>query len=256
MNAVLQNKLFISTRPEGQSDELKHLLETEGAALVEMPLIEIRQLKLNTEDKILVSNLDQFQWLILTSPNGVRCFFNILKELEITVLPENIQIAVIGRKTEKILNYFGYQAAFVNPGNTGEDFAAAFIQKIKDTQPKILFALGTLARTLIQDELSAFAQCTRINVYETVIPESFDKKALELIQNDQYEMLIFTSPSAIQNFMTINNNIPAENIRIACIGEVTAREAKKQGIPPLVVAEDASAKGIVQSIIQSYSNNF
>ena len=130
-----------------------------------------------------------------------------------------------------------------------------FIQKIKNDshQPRILLALGNLARTVIQDELDNFADCTRVNVYETTVPDSLDKKMVQLIKDNRYEILIFTNPSAIQNFMKLIHNIPAENIRVACIGKTTAGEARKLGIQPLVVAEDASAQGIVDSIIQFYS---
>lgn len=255
MNTPLTNKLFVSTRPEGQSEELNRLLETAGAEVIEMPLIKIRPAKLSVQENALINRLEQFQWLILTSSNGVRSFFEILKEKGIMSLPGNLQIAVIGKKTEKVLASFGYSAAFVNPGNTGEDFAAAFTQKIQNEtpQPQILLALGNLARTVIQDELSKYAHCFRIDVYETTAPDSTDEKTIRLIKENRYEMLIFTSPSAIQNFMKRINNIPAKNIRVACIGEITALEAQKQGIQPLVVAKDASAQGIVDSIIQFYS---
>ena len=257
MTAKLQNKLFISTRPKGQSDDLKHLLAAEGAALLEMPMIEIRYRKPDENEKRLFKNTDQFNWLIFTSPNGVKSFFSILKELEIKTLPVGIQVAVVGKKTEKVLQTFGYKAAFVNPGNTGEELAAALLQKLKDEKekPKVLLVLGNLARNVIQDKLSPVADCTRVDVYETVAPEITNNEALEIIRNNNYEMLIATSPSTIQNFMKLNTNIPAANIRFACIGEITAREAIKQGFPPLVVAKDASAEGIVQSIIQSYSKN-
>lgn len=255
MNTPLKNKLFISTRPKRQSDELNRLLEAAGAETVEMPLIEIRPAQLTVQDSALFDELEKFQWLIFTSPNGVRNFFEMLKQKKIPILPVTLQIAVIGKKTEKVLAAFGYSPAFVNPGNTGEDFAEAFIQKIKSDshQPRILLALGNLARTVIQDELSTFADCTRVNIYETTIPDSLNEKTVQRIRDNRYEMLIFTSPSAIQNFMKLIHNIPAENIRLACIGETTASEARKQGFQPLVVAEDASAQGIVDSIIQSYS---
>ena len=255
MKTPLKNKLFISTRPKGQSNELNHLLKNAGAETIDMPLIEIKTAVLTNHESILFNEMEKFQWLIFTSPNGVRNFFEILNEKKIPILPITIQIAVIGKKTENVLASFGYSPAFVNPGNTGEDFVKAFIQKIKNisNQPRILLALGNLARTIIQDELSDYADCTRVNVYETAIPDSLEKKTVQRIKDNRYEMLIFTSPSAIQNFMTLINNIPDENIRLACIGETTAREARKQGIQPLVVAEDASAKGIVDSIIQYYS---
>lgn len=255
MNTPLKNKLFISTRPKGQSDELNRLLETAGAKTMEMPLIKIRPAVLTVQESALFDELEKFQWLVFTSPNGVRNFFEILKQKEIPVLPRTLQIAVIGQKTEKVLATFGYSPAFVNPGNTGEDFAEAFIQNIKkdSSRLRILLALGNLARTIIQDELINFADCFRVNVYETATPYSLDEKTVQRIKDNRYGMLIFTSPSAIQNFMKLIHHIPAENIRLACIGETTASEARKQGIQPLVVAEDASAQGIVDSIIQFYS---
>jgi len=255
MSAVLQNKLFVSTRPQGQSDELKRLFEAEGAQLVELPLIKIKPLELSKDETAILKSLNRFDWLILTSPNGVRSFFNSLKEHGIESLPASLQIGVIGKKTQKVLSTFGYEPAFVNPGNTAEEFVAAFIPQIenKSEKPQILLALGNLARKLIQDELKEHATCTSINVYETVMPDSTDEKTLQLIRENRYEMLIFTSPSTIQNFMKLHLNTPAEDLRIACIGEITAREAKNQGISPMVVAEDASAQGIVDAIINHYS---
>ncbi|WP_167611276.1 uroporphyrinogen-III synthase [Maribellus sediminis] len=252
---MLQNKLFISTRPQGQSDELKRLFEAEGAQLLELPLIRIKPLELSKDDSLIFDTLNRFDWLILTSPNGVRSFFESLKEKGIDSLTAGIQIGVIGKKTQKVLNTFGYKPAFVNPGNTAEEFVAAFIPKIQNCseKPQILLALGNLARTVIQDELKEYATCTRINVYETVMPDYTDEKTLQLIRENRYEMLIFTSPSTIQNFMKLHLNIPAEDVRIACIGDITAHEAKNRGITPLVVAEDASAQGIVDAIIHYYS---
>lgn len=255
MKTPLKNKLFISTRPKEQAGELKHLLEEAGADVLDMPLIDVRRAKPTNQETGLLDAMEQFQWLILTSPNGMRYFFQILEERGVSQLPDKLQVAVIGRKTEEVLASFGYSAAFVNPGNTAEDFVAAFIAKIENEshRPRILLALGNLARTVIQDELNRYAECLRVNVYETVFPDWMDEKIVQRIRDNHYEMLIFTSPSAIQNFMKQVNNIPAENIRLACIGEITASEARKQGFQPLVVAKDASAQGIVDSIIQYYS---
>ena len=257
MSALLQNKLFISTRPNGQSDELKRLFLKEGARLLEMPLIEIQTIQPDEKAKDLLKKLDLFQWLIFTSPNGVRSFFSILKDERIEI-STNFQIAMIGKKTKKTVEAFGFDVAFLNPGNTAEEFVPAFIQELKNNteKPNVLLLLGNLARTFIQDELSNVANCTRIDVYKTLAPKDINEESMDLIRKNCYEMLIFTSPSTIQNFMKLNTNVPAANIRCACIGEITANEAKKQGITNLVVAEDASATGIVQSIIQSYSKNF
>lgn len=254
MSQPLKNRVFISTRPEGQSHELAQLLADAGAETIEMPLIKIQPAELSAEVKKWLANLEDFEWLVFTSPNGVRYFFENLGNQKI---PGSLRIAVVGSKTEKTVNQYGYQAAFVNPGNTGEDFAEAFIQIIKgeETKPKVLLALGNLARNVIQNKLNKDANCFRINVYETVSPESVDENVLEKINKKKYSMIIFTSPSGIENFLKLTADIDTKTLRIACIGEITARSAKNNGIEPVVVASEATAKGLVQSIIQFYKQN-
>ena len=255
MTLPLQNKLFISTRPADTSGELKRLLNEAGATLLEFPLIEIKAATLSSEEKKQFSRLEQFQWMILTSPNGVRYFFEILKEVTGNQnLPQNLQIAVIGEKTQKTLAEFGYSAAFINPGSTAEDFAEPFARQIitAKTKPKIVLPLGNLARTVIEDHLEKLADYTRINIYQTEMPENVDKTIAEQIENEKYDMLIFTSPSGIQNFLKLFPNQKNKNIRMACIGEITANMAREKGFYPLAMAQNSSAAGLVDSILNYY----
>jgi uroporphyrinogen-III synthase len=255
MTLPLQNKLFISTRPAGSSDELNRLLLEAGASLLEFPLIEIKAATLSSEEKQLFFQLDQFQWLILTSPNGVRYFFEILQEVTGTQkLPESLQIAVIGEKTGKTLEKYGYNPTFVNPGSTAEDFAEPFARHIatKNLKPKVVLPLGNLARNVIQEHLEKLADCIRINIYRTEMPEYVDKTIAEKIENNHYDMLIFTSPSGIHHFTELFPKGNKNSIRLACIGNTTANAARKKGMLPLVVAKNSSSAGIVESILNYY----
>jgi uroporphyrinogen-III synthase len=255
MNRFLQDKVFISTRPKSESKELAELFSNAGATLLEFPMIQIQAATLSENEKEYFKGLAEFQWLIFTSPNGVRYFFKNLMEIQSnTNLPEALQIAVIGNKTEKTLNEFGFSASFKNAGYTGEDFAESFIPKLKDddTKPNILLLLGNIARTVIQDKIAEYATCTRINVYQTTKPDSFGKQVLKQIENDNYALLIFTSPSGINNFLSLSNTIQKEDIRIACIGETTAREARKNDITPKVIAKKSTTLGLFESISNFY----
>jgi uroporphyrinogen-III synthase len=80
MTLPLKKKIFISTRPESQHDELTKLLTAAGASIIRWPLIEIRRAFLSIQEKQQLIDLHQFQWIIFTSPNGVRHFFGCLKE--------------------------------------------------------------------------------------------------------------------------------------------------------------------------------
>ncbi len=255
MSLLLQNKIFISTRPEGQSGELEQLFSNAGATIVEMPLVKIQPTQLTELEIKCFKELHRFKWLIFTSTNGVRYFFESLMEIQGNhELPESLQLAVIGNKTEQVLNGFGYNVSFTNPGSTGEDFAGAFSQKIKNekSKPKVLLALGNIARTVIQDQINEIAVCTRLNLYETVAPKTLDEKMKRLILTDQYEMLLFTSPSGIQNFLNLAGEIQTQKIRIACIGETTSKAATDNKILPLVVAKESTVTGLFESVLNYY----
>jgi uroporphyrinogen-III synthase len=74
----------------------------------------------------------------------------------------------------------------------------------------------------------------------------------EQIENVKYDMIIFTSPSGIHNFLKLFPNQKKINIRMACIGETTASAAREKGFYPLVVAQNSSSAGIVESILNYY----
>lgn len=255
MNRFLQDKVFISTRPKNESKELAVLFSNAGATLLEFPMIQIQAAPLSENEKKYFKGLKEFQWLVFTSPNGVRYFFKNLKDIQSnTNLPKTLQIAVIGSKTEKILNEFGFSASFKNPGSTGEDFAESFIQEIKNnnSRPNILLTLGNIAGTVIQDKLADYAACTRINIYQTCMPDTIDKQVQKQIVNNSYDLLIFTSPSGINNFRCLSNTLQKENICIACIGETTAKEAIKNNITPKIIAKNSTTLGLFESILNYY----
>jgi uroporphyrinogen-III synthase len=256
MEGLLQDKIFISTRPEGQSGELAQLFSKVGATVVEMPLVKIQPVVLSEIEKKYFTQLHHFHWLIFTSTNGVRCFFENLQEIKGNqILPESLQVAVIGNKTELVLNGFGYKAAFTNPGSTGEDFAEYFVKEIQteNSKPNILLALGNIARNVIQNQLNEFASCTRLNLYETKSPEFLDKETMQLILSGKYEMMLFTSPSGVRNFIKLAGNIQPEKIRIACIGETTSKAAIENNISPVVVAKNSTVAGLFESVLNYYN---
>ncbi len=258
MTQPLQNKVFISTRPKGSSEELTQLLTNAGATVLEFPLIKIKAAPLSEDEQKYFTKLDTFHWLILTSSNGVRYFFDLLMKLNGNHnLPTHMKIAVIGEKTGAGLKQFGYNPQFVNPGATAEDFAEPFFNHIKSntSRPKILLPLGNLARTVIQDRLKMIADCIRVNIYLTETPRNRDKNVMNRILNDHYDMLIFTSPSGIHNFVQLFPAVYQKQVRVACIGSITAEAAQQEGIQPLVVARHSSSEGIVESIIQYYISN-
>lgn len=253
MGKLLENKVFISTRPAGQSAELENLLSEESATLISMPTIEVRPLPLGETDWQQLKNLDSFNWIVFTSPNGLRYFFARLFELQNHYsLPEHLKIAVVGKKTAASLECYGTSAAFINLGNTAEDFSADFYNRVGAGE-RVLFPIGNLARTVIEDKISKKADCTRILFYETVMPENVSNDTLQLILNDQYDMIVLTSPSSCNNLLQlISGKADPTKLRLVCIGQTTSAEVIRNGLEPLITAGTANSQGIHSAILNYF----
>lgn len=237
---------------------LKELLSEQGASLIEMPMIDIKKAKISTRDEELLTHIDQYGWIVFTSTNGVVHFFDHLNDVIGSYkLGENTKIAVIGRETGSALHSFGYTPEYESIESTGEGFSMELKELFKMKNHKVLFPAGNLARNTIESNLSGIAEVFRINVYNTEMPEYINYKALNLIEEDNYEMIIFTSNSGLYNFCMIikdkiNINININSLRIACIGSTTEKAALRYGINPLVIAKTMSSQGIADAIIEYY----
>jgi uroporphyrinogen-III synthase len=255
MGTLLENKIFISTRPSGQSAELETLLAEESATLISMPTIEIKPLPLSEKDLDQLKNLENFNWVVFTSPNGLRFFFNALFSIQNHYgLPANLKIAVVGKKTAAHLECYGTSASFINLGNTAEDFVNDFFHRV-NAGDQVLFPVGNLARNVIEDRISVKATCTRILFYETLAPETVDNNALQLIIDNLYDMIVLASPSAFTNlYDLIAQKVNPERLRLVCIGQTTASEVIRNGVEPLITAGTANSQGIFTSILNHFTN--
>lgn len=253
MSKLLENKVFISTRPSGQSAELESLLSEESATLISMPTIEIRPLPLDEFSWLQLKNLESFNWIVFTSPNGLRFFFDRLFDLQKHYgLPEQLKIGVVGKKTAAHLECYGTSAEFINLGNTAEEFAADFINRVA-TGERVLFPIGNLARSVIEDRISKKAVCTRVLFYETVMPAEISDEALSLIISNQYDMIILTSPSGCSNLLQlVSGKMNTATLRLVCIGQTTAAEVIRSGLEPLITAGMANSQGITSAIINYF----
>lgn len=240
---------IISTRPKGQNNELKQLLEQQGYTLLELPMIEIQRAKLEQPDIEKLKNIQQYNWIVFTSPNGIRNFFHHYKQVSgETRLPQPIKTAVVGTTTQKILKEYGANATIVNQGNTGKELADFMLEKITEND-KILFPEGNMARGIIAKKLSAKAQCEKIVVYENHKPVTIDENVVNKIIDNQYEFIILTSPSGFINLKkTLTGRTDLAKLRLVSIGTTTSAEVEKHGLKPHVTANMSNAQGIAKVI--------
>jgi uroporphyrinogen III methyltransferase/synthase len=112
-----------------------------------------------------------------------------------------------------------------------------------------------MARDVIPDGLAALgAAVDVVTVYRTVASECKKEELEPLIAAGKVDIITFTSPSTVTNFMVImgdNFKLPPQ-IRIACIGPVTAAAVKKAGLPVDIMREEFTIPGLVEAMIEYF----
>ena len=145
-NLPLKDKVIVSTRANESGDSLPELLKGKGAKLISLPMIEILPVQVNKHITEVINSLEKFDWVFFSSKNGVANFFRLMVELRgNTNLPKPLRKAVIGARTASELEYYGYAADYISPGNTSEDLLDLFYKTFNAKQQRILLSLGNLA---------------------------------------------------------------------------------------------------------------
>lgn len=248
-NNILDGKAVLVPRSIGHAKLLSDKIKEYGGNPIEVPLISFRPLPVR-QDKI--QQLKSFDWIILTSQNSVRFFFDLLKQYK---LSRKFKVAVIGEKTAKALTKYGLKADFIPSSFVAEDFVKEF-KTIVEKNTAILIPKGNLARSLIKDELvKVGCNVEEWIIYETFFPVESERKILDLFHSHiRLDILLFTSPSMVDHFMRVvlDNQLEKKllNCTIACIGPITQKRIQAYQLPVHVCPENYTVDYLLEKLIQ------
>jgi uroporphyrinogen-III synthase len=241
---------IVITRPEDQAGSFQELLENRGAETVLIPAIEISFPEDTLRLDRALSKLACYDWLVLTSVNGVEAVWNRLAALGIERLPEDLGVAAIGPKTAGALRDHGVGPDFV----PDEYVAEAILPGLGDLNGRwVLLPRADLARPALArliEESGGFAH--EIAAYHT-LPGHLDDQAFKLLEQG-VDMLTFTSSSTVRNFSALveeaglNPRKLTGNPRVACIGPITADTAREMGYRVDLVADEYTIEGLTAAM--------
>jgi len=252
----LFGKGIVITRPEGQAGEFASLLHAQGVRVINFPTIKIvPPVSYDGLDRA-IAELSAYQWIIFTSANGVVFFLRRLKELgrDIRDLKE-LRICTIGSATAAKLEHLGIRVDLVPDEFISEGVVKAF-EKINLRRSRILLPRAETARDVIPEGLAKLG--TKVDVvtaYRTVNSGKDKAELASLMNHGKVDVITFTSPSTVENFMEIMGQdyaIP-KRVKIACIGPITAAAVKKAGLPVDIIQERYTIPGLVETLTTYFS---
>ncbi len=252
----LLGKGVVITRSREQASDLVRLLSDMGACCHEFPTIDVKPLADTAPVRAAIGRLDGFDWLVFTSVNGVKYFWN-----ELTAIGRDaralsgLMVAAIGPATAQALADKGIKADFVPQKYIAEAVVDGLLA-LQIGGKKVLIPRAAQAREILPEELcKAGAEVEVLPVYQTVLSAQDPQDILDAISENEIHYLTFTSSSTVDNFFQM---IPAatlaplrDKLTIACIGPITAATLEKHGFTPDIQPEAYTIPALVQALTAS-----
>lgn len=243
-------------RARHQAGALSEGLRQLGAEVIEIPFIEIRPPRSYEPLDSGLTNLSTYDWLILTSANGVEALFARMQKLGLSDRDlRHLKIAAIGPATKKCIEKRGFQVNVVPEEYVAESVVDSLRDSVKGQ--RILLARAKVARDVIPRELRKLgAQVDVVEGYETVIPQSSRVKLRSALNNPDLRpnVITFTSSSTVRNFVALLGKSSAktlDGIKLASIGPVTSATLRELKLPVNIEAREYTIPGLIEAIATS-----
>lgn len=250
-------------RARHQAGALSSALKKLGAQVVEIPFIEIRRPASYRLLDTALKNLSGYDWLILTSVNGVDSVWERVRKLHLKARNlRHLKIAAIGPATKKAIEKNGLRVHVVPEEYVAESVVKSLRSRVKGK--RILLARAKVARDVIPRELRKLgARVDVVEAYETVIPRSSRSRLQSVLKDPRRRpgAITFTSSSSVRNFLELlasGRGRPLhtkslctrqlDSVKLASIGPVTSSTLRECGLRVDIEAADYTIPGLIRAI--------
>jgi uroporphyrinogen III methyltransferase / synthase len=227
------------TRARTQASGLARKLQSLGASVIEAPAIRIVALDAPAPE------LERYDLVCLTSPNGVRLLFERLCErgLDARALAA-ARVAAIGPGTAAALHEHGVIADIVPERFVAEGLVEALVGV---PVSRALIARAAEARDVLPEALrDRGAEVDVLSLYETVA-EPLSDAHVEAVSEADY--VTFTSSSTVKFFWDAVGEQPTLRGRVVSIGPVTSSMLRERGVEPDVEASRHDIDGLIEALV-------
>ncbi|MDY4010952.1 MAG: uroporphyrinogen-III C-methyltransferase [Fusobacterium gastrosuis] len=233
------SKKILITRDKKQAKEMSKLVLNKGGIPIELPFIEIEELKISTE------NLKKYSAILFNSPNGVKSFFKNIEDMRILA---NIKIGAVGAKTKEVLESLKIVPDFM-PEEYMVDRLAEEVVKFTNRNDNILIVTSDISPA----DLDKYNSLYERN-YEKIV--AYNTKKIKVAKDEinekleDIDIITFLSSSTVEAFYESINGVlkVLENKKIASIGPMTSETLRKYGIKVDYEAKKYTAEGLLDVI--------
>jgi len=248
----LAGQHVLVTRPAGQAEGLRALMEAAGATVTTAPTIRLIPPSDPGALRRTAARLAEYDWVVVTSVNAVHRLGEAAREADSMCAPAAGQFAAVGPATADALRAIGVAECLVPPVYRGEALADEIVAATGPANlstARILLVQAERARPVLRERLVASG--ARVDVapaYAVEVNPKVRDALREFIELGRGDWLTFTASSAARAFVQLVG-AQTGGALVAAISPVTASTLSRLGLPVHVVAATHSMPGLVDALV-------
>jgi uroporphyrinogen III methyltransferase/synthase len=251
---TLFGQRIVVTRTREQASKLSEQLLDRGTEVLEIPTIKIVPPTELQDIADVLLELNGYDWIVFTSPNGVKAFFDyFFKAFDDLRDIGGVRIAAVGPATAMKLKELHLKVDLMPDEYVASEIVRAFEKYESVENLRILLLRAEVANHDLPQKLEEMgAIVDDIACYKTV-PETEDITGAVMRLNEAgADWVTFTSASTVENFHARLNlhellkKFPA--LKLASIGPETSKALVGLGLKPTVEAKEHTIDGLVRAI--------
>jgi len=257
----LLGRRIVVTRNREQAGELSGRLESLGASVLELPLVRVSP----DVDKDLWAEvfpeLGSYDWLVFTSANGVRHFFDAF----FSVFPDIralgvMRVACVGEATAAAVRALHLEVELTPAKAVAEELAALMVKTDSLDNAKVLVVTGNQNRDVLVkklEEARAIVDC--FPAYKTEPTDLADEPAAQDFREHGADTVLFTSSSGVRSYVDQSASLQlsdtARRPLLGSIGPITSDVLRTASLPVDFEAKTSSLDALVDAVVKTLNRS-
>ncbi len=245
----LFGKTILVTRP-AQSDPTQiEGLKQAGAQVLLQPAIEIVPLEDFTELDATIHALNQFDWVVFSSVNGVEAIMRRIHTLgKDARCFASSRIACVGPTTAAALSVYGLRADCVAESYQAEGIIKALAGQVQHA--KVLLIRASRGRDILQEQFEALgAKVTQVVGYVSRDTRHAEREVKRAMETGEVDWVTVTSSAIARSLVQMFGQELLKHCRLASISAITSETLRSLGLEPTVEAQEQNMQGVVAAIM-------